>query len=140
MFEQESLPPVTISAGDYDHLALAATIGMRRRQDRPAAVMLADELMRATVLMPRDVPRSVATMHSRIEFREDATWEIRCATLVYPGEDDGKRDRLSVLSAEGAALIGLDEGQAITWRTSKGRRSLTLLRVISQPHGDLLRQ
>jgi regulator of nucleoside diphosphate kinase len=35
-----------------------------------------------------------------------------------------------VLSPEGAALIGLGEGQSITWRTPKGWCSLTLLRVL----------
>ena len=52
--------------------------------------MLANELIRATVLTPRDIPASVATMHSRLEFRDDVTWDVRCATLVYPDEDDGE--------------------------------------------------
>ena len=97
--------------------------------------MLADELIRATVLTPRAIPSTVATMHSRLEFRDDVTWDVRCATLVYPDEDDGAADCVSGLSPEGAALIGLSAGQSITWRTPKGLRSLTLLRVLHQPHG-----
>ncbi len=135
MIKQESLPPVTISADDYDRLAFLASFGLNSQQDRLAAAMLANELLRATVLSATAVPPSVATMHSRLEFRDDATWDIRCATLVYPDEDNGQADRISVLSHEGAALIGLGEGQSITWRTSKGWRSLTLLRVLHQPHG-----
>jgi regulator of nucleoside diphosphate kinase len=135
MIKQETLPPLTISTGDYDRLAFLASFGLNSRQDRPAAAMLADELIRATVLTPRAIPPSVATMHSRLEFRDDVTWDVRCATLVYPDEDDGAADCVSVLSPEGAALIGLSEGQSITWRTPKGWRSLTLLRVLYQPHG-----
>ncbi|MBM6581731.1 GreA/GreB family elongation factor [Microvirga sp. BT689] len=135
MIKQEILPPLTISAGDYDRLAFLASFGLNFQQDRPAAAMLANELLRATVLSARAVPASVATMHSRLEFRDDVTWEIRCATLVYPDEDNSGADRVSVLSPEGAALIGLGEGQSITWRTPKGWRSLTLLRVLYQPHG-----
>jgi regulator of nucleoside diphosphate kinase len=96
--------------------------------------MLASELLRATVVTPCAVPPFVATMHSRLEYRDDVTWDIRYATLVFPDEDDGEADRVSVLSPEGAALIGLSEGQSITWRTPKGWRSLTLLRVLHQPH------
>lgn len=135
MIKQESLPPVTISVGDYDRLAFLASFGLSNKQDRPAATMLANELVRATVLTPRAIPPFVATMHSRVEFRDDVTWNVRCATLVYPDEDDGEEGSVSVLSPEGAALIGLSEGQSITWLAPKGWCSLTLLRVLDQPHG-----
>lgn len=135
MIKQETLPPVTISTGDYDRLAFLASFGLNFQQDRPAATMLANELIRATVVTPRALPPSVATMHSRLEFRDDVTWDVRCVTLVYPDEDAGEADQVSVLSPEGAALIGLSKGRSITWRTSKGWRSLTLLRVLYQPHG-----
>jgi regulator of nucleoside diphosphate kinase len=138
MIKQESLPPVTISAGDYDRLAQVATIGVSSRQDRPAAAMLVNELLRATILEARAVPPSVATMYSRLEFRDDVTFTARCATLVYPSEVDGEDDRISVLTQVGAALIGLSEGQSITWRTPRGWRSLTLLRVLYQPYGQFI--
>lgn len=135
MIKQETFPPVTISTGDYDRLAFIASFGLNFQQDRSTAAMLANELIRATVVIPRAIPPSVGTMHSRIEFRNDVTSEIRCATLVYPGEADSQADRVSVLSPEGAALIGLSEGQSITWRAAEGWHSLTLLRVLYQPHG-----
>lgn len=135
MMRHESLPPVTISASDYDRLAWVVTAGANSPRHRTAAAMLANELMRATVLTERAIPRSVATMHSRLEFRDDVTWEVQRGTLVYPSEADEEPHRISVLSTIGAALIGLREGQSITWRTSRGRRSLTLLRVLFQPHG-----
>ncbi len=135
MIKQEKLPPVTISVGDYDRLAFLASFGLSNRQDRPAATMLANELVRATVLTPRAIPPFVATMHSRLEFRDDVTWNVRRVTLVYPDEDDGQESSVSVLSPEGAALIGLSEGQQITWQAPEGWRSLTLLRVLDQPHG-----
>ena len=52
MIKQETLPPLTISTGDYDRLTFLASFGLNSWQDRPAAAMLADELIRATVLMP----------------------------------------------------------------------------------------
>ncbi|WP_201864981.1 nucleoside diphosphate kinase regulator [Microvirga soli] len=135
MIKQETFPPVTISTGDYDRLTFIASFGLNFRQDRPTAAMLANELLRATVVTPRAIPLSVVTMHSRIEFRNDITWDVRSATLVYPDEADNQVDRISILSPEGAALIGLSEGQSITWRAPEGWHSLTLLRVLYQPHG-----
>jgi regulator of nucleoside diphosphate kinase len=135
MIEQETLPPLTISTGDYDHLVWVATVGSQSPYDHPTAAMLARELRRATVLTPRAIPPSVATMHARLEYRDDVTRDIQRATLVYPGETFGALDRISVLSPDGAALIGLSEGQSITWQMPKRWRSLTLLHVLHQPHG-----
>jgi len=73
MIKQESFPPVTISAGDYDRLAFLASFGLNFQQDRHAAAMLANELIRATIRTPGDISPSVATMHSRLEFRDDVT-------------------------------------------------------------------
>jgi regulator of nucleoside diphosphate kinase len=52
MIKREALPPVTISTGDYDRLAFLASFGLNFEQDRPAAAMLANELLRATVVTP----------------------------------------------------------------------------------------
>jgi regulator of nucleoside diphosphate kinase len=50
--------------------------------------------------------------------------------IVYPGEEDGGGDRVSVLTPVGAAILGLSEGASIDWCTAaRDRRSLTVLRV-----------
>ena len=74
MIKQDIRPPVTISAGDYDRLAFLASFGLNFQQDRSAAAMLADELIRATVLTPRAIPPSVATMHSRFRPPVGRAW------------------------------------------------------------------
>jgi regulator of nucleoside diphosphate kinase len=125
---------VTISVNDYDRLAWIATAGVHSQRDIDAVELLADELLRANVVAAQAMPASVATMHSRVEFRDDVTGTVRRITLVYPGEEDPERGHQSVLTPVGAALIGLFERQSIQWRTLKGGwRSLTLLRVICQP-------
>jgi regulator of nucleoside diphosphate kinase len=138
MIKQETLPPLTISTGDYDRLSFLASFSLNNERDRSAAEMLANELIRATVLTPSDLPTSVATMHSRLEYRDDVTGDVKRVTLVYPDEDNNGTDRVSVLSPDGAALIGLSQGQSIMWQTPKGLRSLTLLRVLFQPHGRFI--
>jgi regulator of nucleoside diphosphate kinase len=134
MNRRQELPPVTISMTDYDRLAWVATASVHLRRDLEAAGMLADELMRATVVPAQAIPPSVATMHSRVEFRDNVTGAVHKLTLVYPGEDDPEAGLHSVLTPVGAALIGLTEGQSMRWRMPKGGwHSLTLLRVIYQP-------
>ena len=130
----ESSSPRYHFESEYDRLAWIANAGMMSRHAPPAAEMLADELVRATVVAPESIPPSVVTMHSRVEFRDDATRQVSRLTLVYPGEVDGDRRFVSVLTPIGAALIGLSEGQSIRWRTTTGEwQSLTVLRVLAQP-------
>lgn len=134
MKQENQHPPLTISVNDYDRLAWIATAGVHNRRDLDAAGLLATELTRATIVSAQAIPPSVATMHSRVEFRDDLTDAVHRMTLVYPGEEAPEKGRHSVLTPVGAALIGLSEGQSIRWRTPKGGwRSLTLLRVIYQP-------
>lgn len=134
MSKPVNLPPVTISTNDYDRLAWIATAGMMSRRAPPVAEMLADELVRATVVAADSVPPSVVIMHSRVEFRDEFTGQVSRLTLVYPGEEDGDTGLVSVLTPVGTALIGLSEGQSIRWRTATGEwRSLTVLRVLYQP-------
>jgi regulator of nucleoside diphosphate kinase len=95
---------------------------------------LRHELLRANVVAPDEVPRSIATMNSRVRYRENETGTILTSTLVYPGEEDSWLGRVSILTPTGTALIGLSEGQTISWRDQPGRmRSLTLLDVLFQP-------
>jgi regulator of nucleoside diphosphate kinase len=46
----------------------------------------------------------------------------RSVVLVYPGQADIGVGRISILTPIGTALIGLSEGQSITWTTRDGRR------------------
>ena len=69
-------------------------------------------------------------MGCRIEFRDNATGKVQTVTLVYPGEADIARGRISVLTPIGAALIGLSAGQSIDWETRSGSiKRLTVLDV-----------
>jgi regulator of nucleoside diphosphate kinase len=69
-------------------------------------------------------------MNSEVEFRDDTTGKIQRVTLVYPEEADISQRKVSVLTPVGTALIGLRNGNSITWETPNGEvRQLTVLSV-----------
>lgn len=131
MTETHALPALVIAAEDYGRLAFIATVSMMgRRQPPVGAAVLADELVRASVVRAANVPSSTVTMRSTVEFRDQADGRTSRVTLVYPGEEDTGSNLISVLTPIGAALIGLSEGQSIRWRSADGGwRELTVLRV-----------
>jgi regulator of nucleoside diphosphate kinase len=87
------------------------------------------EMERARVVPTRSVPPNTVQMGSTVRFRSDDAQE-RTVTLVFPGLADIAEGRISILTPIGAALIGLSEGQTISWVTRDGReRRLTVLEV-----------
>lgn len=127
------LPEIVLTRPDHDRLATIVQ-ALGRRAQATLADFLDQEISRARVVEPTDVPTDVATMKSHLVFRDEDSGGERTVALVYPGEEDSRIGRLSVLSPVGTALLGLREGQTITWTTHDGRpRRVTLLRVLFQP-------
>jgi regulator of nucleoside diphosphate kinase len=96
--------------------------------------MLAGELVGARVAASTEIPPGKAKIGSTVRYRGGGPGQIVTVTLVYPEAEDRAASRISVLSPEGSALLGLSEGQSILYGTPAGRRKwLIVLRVVSQP-------
>ena len=123
----DTRPPILISDSEKQQLNKLARAAFNRMPD--VAEELQFELERAETCPSSQVPPNVVRMHSTVRFRTDKGTEHQ-VELVYPEEADIIRDRLSVLTPIGAALIGLSEGQTIDWTDREGRaRHLTVLEV-----------
>ena len=126
------LPDITISTVDLDRIDLL----LDRLPSAQAAARdaLADELARADVVAPWDMPPRVVTMRSTVRFRlEDAGGEW-CRTLVYPKDVNHDDDTVSILSPVGSALLGLSEGDRVRWERAGGRSiGVEVVEVVYQP-------
>ena len=89
-------PPLIVSSRDLARLEALLDSPVLSRH--PAAIALMDELNRAEVRAPEDIPSDVVTMHSRVECEDIASGEEHVLTLVYPNEADVERHRVSVLA------------------------------------------
>jgi len=121
-------PNITLIADEHERLSALAHAAMHHDPD--TAEMLNEELERARVITRGCAPRNIVCMHSEVLYRDDTTKEIRQISLVFPGEADIARNKVSVLTPIGSALIGLRAGQSISWRTRRGDlKRLTVLKV-----------
>jgi regulator of nucleoside diphosphate kinase len=91
------------------------------------------ELDRADVIAAMDIAPDVVTMHSTVRVRDLESGESAVYTLVFPGDADVTRRRISVLSPIGTALIGYRVGDTIQFSTPGGRRRLEVADVLYQP-------
>lgn len=126
------LPNITVSTLDLNRIdQLLDRLPPAQASTRDA---LSDELARAAVLEPWDMPPRVVTMNSTVRFRlEDAGGEW-CRTLVYPKDVSQDDDTLSILSPVGSALLGLSEGDRVRWERPGGRSiGVEVVEVVYQP-------
>jgi len=126
------LPDITISTVDLDRIDLL--LDRLPSAQAVARDALADELARADVVAPWDMPPRVVTMRSTVRFRLDGKESEWCKTLVYPKEAGQGDDTVSVLSPVGSALLGLAEGGRIEWTHPDGRTlGVEVVDVMYQP-------
>lgn len=115
-------PDIFLSA--EDHETLSRLVG-----DMPGegvAGMLQDELERAVICEPADLPKGAVPLHRWLHYVDGRSSDPRRIQIVLPNEADIDAGKVSVLSHVGAGLIGLVEGYTISWSDPSGaERSLT---------------
>ena len=135
-------PPLVLSRLDVERIEALLEQPASRG---PNLAALQDELLRAEVVEPADLPPDVISMNSvarvRVEDGRDGGHEHELA-LVYPRDADGSADKVSILAPVGSALLGLRVGDAIDWPVPGGRSArLQVLAIRYQPEaaGELHR-
>ncbi|MCV0394366.1 MAG: nucleoside diphosphate kinase regulator [Rhizobiaceae bacterium] len=103
-----------------DHERLSGLAGALAARSPALADELQAELDRARVMADEKIGPDVVRMGSSLRFTTDLG-EDRRVTLVYPGEADIAKGKVSVMTPIGAALIGLSAGQSMDWTARDGR-------------------
>ncbi|AMF92490.1 nucleoside diphosphate kinase regulator [Vibrio fluvialis] len=107
----------------------------------PELEKLEDELDRATIKEPQEMPDNVVSMNSTVRFKFMGKEEIIQKNLVYPNEVKSNDD-ISIFAPVGSALLGLAAGQTLTWPMPGGaEKTIEILEVVYQPEreGDFSR-
>lgn len=136
----EHKPPITISS--LDAARLEKMLDALGNKPIPNREDLQAELDRAHIVEPAQMPPDVVTMNSTVTFRMDSSGAEFALTLVYPDAMDDGAGKISVLAPVGSALLGLREGDEISWpRPGGGLLKVRILKVVYQPEraGDFRR-
>lgn len=102
---------------------------------------LEDELARAHVVAPQDVPANVVSMNAQVLIAIAPSTEAAEITLVYPHDFHGDKGQVNILAPVGAAILGLAEGQEIEWPQPDGHTmKVKIIKVLYQPErsGDYI--
>jgi regulator of nucleoside diphosphate kinase len=127
-----SKPAITITALDAERLEiLLDSLPSNMSKEKKA---LEDELERAVIVAPQSVPAEVVTMNSTVRFRLLPSGDGHCLKLVYPAAAGSGDGAVSILAPVGMALLGLREGDEMSWpRPGGGTLRLVVDEVAHQP-------
>ncbi len=94
---------------------------------------LRNELERARVVPPQEVPPDVITMNSKVRLLDVEDGDEFTFTLVFPQDADHEQSKISILAPIGTAVLGYRVGDTITWEVPDGIRKLKVLEILYQP-------
>jgi regulator of nucleoside diphosphate kinase len=127
-------PTIIISQQDLQRLE---TMLEHQSKLSPTMQHLEDELARADVVAPQDMPENVVTMNARVKIIIAPAHEPTEITLVYPHDFRGDKGQVNILAPVGAAILGLAEGQEIEWPQPDGHlMKVKIEKVLYQPERE----
>ena len=94
---------------------------------------LDEELDRAEAMKPQEIPDDVITMNSTFRLRDVDTDQETVYTLVFPGDADSARGKVSILAPIGTAVLGYKIGDMIEWEVPAGRKRFKVEQIVYQP-------
>jgi regulator of nucleoside diphosphate kinase len=97
---------------------------------------LEEELDRADIVDPRDMPPDVITMRSTVRLKDLVNGEANTYSLVFPTEADFTQGKISVLAPIGTAILGYRRGDTIEWPVPSGLRRLKVDEILYQPEAS----
>lgn len=125
-------PEITISS--LDSQRLEDLIDSLPKGSVAGVNELEEELVRATVVAPREVPDNIVTMNSTVKFFVESTNKEFELTLVYPKDMDSSGKTISILAPVGSALLGLSIGDEIEWpKPGGGNLKIKIIQITFQP-------
>lgn len=94
---------------------------------------LLEELDRAHIVLPKDIPADVVTMNSRVRLLDMSKGEELNYTLVFPRDADAATGKISILAPVGTALLGYRVGDMIEWPVPIGTKTIKIEEILYQP-------
>lgn len=123
--------PIVMTHADYERLR--DLLDRMPEADRKYYEDLRRELGRAELVAPADVPRDVVTMGTEVHLRELDSDERWTFVVCFPEEADVRRNRISILSPVGTAVIGCRIGDVVDWPVPSGTVRIQIESIADQP-------
>ena len=117
--------PIIITEEDYQQLK--GYINHDAGNDEE--MTLSAELKRAVILSKDAFPSHAVRLNSKVSVQDLDTDRVIEFTLVMPAHADMHKNKVSILTPMGAALIGFRKGEEVRWKVPAGFKRFRILDV-----------
>jgi regulator of nucleoside diphosphate kinase len=94
---------------------------------------LMENLKTAKMIPPANISGNIVTMNSCVMLKNVATGQQADITVTYPHDADNMQRKVSVFSPIGAALLGCQEGDIVSWKVPQGMGKFQIVKIKYQP-------
>jgi regulator of nucleoside diphosphate kinase len=124
----------TIYLTDKDYYRLLQVVQSQRQKNGLFVVAaLSQELKRAKVVPPTEIPADVITMNSRVRLKEMKSAAELDIDIVHTKDADVGNRKVSVLAPVGTAVLGCKVGDEVKWPVAQGMVTYKVEELIYQP-------
>jgi len=125
---------IYITDADYKRLrALLSAYNFQNEKHRKFLNNLQRELDRATIVASEDIPEDIVAMHSQFILTDLDNGETMECSLVFPGNADFDKNKISILAPVGTAVIGCRVKDIVDFEVPAGRTRLRIDAIMYQP-------
>ncbi|MCV9929763.1 GreA/GreB family elongation factor [Flavobacterium sp. LS1R49] len=87
------------------------------------------QLKKATQVLRRDLPDDIVSVNRKVTYKDHTNNEEKTVEFVGPEKSKPNKNKFSILSDEGIAMVGYKVGDLIEWPSKKGDLKLEILKV-----------
>lgn len=117
---------IILTTGTYDLIK----DHVRRKKVTPQEEeLLLGQLKKATQVLRKNMPEDIVSINRKITYKDHLNNEEKTILLVGPEKAKTSKNKISILSDEGLAMIGYKVGDLIEWPSQKGNLKLEILKV-----------
>lgn len=117
---------IILTTGLYD---LIKDHVRRKRVTVQEEELLFAELKKASQVLRRDLPQDVVSINRIVTYKDHINNEEKTVMFVAPDKSKPTKNKISILSDEGIAMVGYKVGNLIEWPAKKGNLKLEILKV-----------
>jgi len=118
---------IILTTGTYD---LIKDHVRRKKVTIQEEELLLSQLKHATQVLRKDLPEDIVSINRKVTYKDHINNEEKTILLVGPEKAKVSKNKISVLSDEGIAMVGYKEGDIIEWPAKKGNLKLEILKVV----------
>ncbi len=124
---------MVLTSNDYERIMRSAEVGSLNSRNPEIAGRLLRELRVATRIPQDRIARTIVTMNSTVLLTELASGRKTELTITYPSDADHPKQKISVFTPIGIALLGRREGDIASWRIPGGVGRFRVEKIVYQP-------